>query len=294
MNRASGAGVELAVAGGTDIGRVRRNNEDAFVIADLSEQGTSPNPPRLMSLSVGYRGILLAVSDGMGGEQAGEVASALALEALRRGTSAALSSLAPDAALRAGVELANQEVSAAAAAPERERMGATLTACLVYGGVAYVAEVGDSRAYLLRRGRLVQLTRDQSFVQLLVDSGGLTRQAAGESILRNVILQAIGRIPELRVAMSRLELRRGDRLLLCTDGLTSMVADGDLAKIVSGGPGLDAACDRLIARANEQGGRDNVTVILADVSGPDVPEAREDGELADTFREDTTPQGPKC
>jgi serine/threonine protein phosphatase PrpC len=113
-------------------------------------------------------------------------------------------------------------------------------------------------------------------------------------MLRNVILQAIGKTPEITVAMSRLELRRGDRLLLCTDGLTSMVADDELATIVSDPPSLDVGCARLIARAIGQGGRDNVTVILADVSGPEVPEAREDGELSDTFREDTTPQGPKC
>lgn len=285
----------MTVAGGTDLGRIRRNNEDAFLIADLSAQETTPNPPATVSLSVGDLGILLAVSDGMGGERSGEVASALALDALRQTTSAALARLAPDAALKAAVESANREVAdAAAASPERSGMGATLTACLVYGGVAHVAEVGDSRAYLLRRGRLVQLTRDQSFVQLLVDSGGLTPQAAGESMLRNVILQAIGKTPEITVAMSRLELRRGDRLLLCTDGLTSMVADDELATIVSDPPSLDVGCARLIARAIGQGGRDNVTVILADVSGPEVPEAREDGELSDTFREDTTPQGPKC
>jgi protein phosphatase len=162
MEQARVSGVELTVSGRTDLGRVRRNNEDAFLIADLSVAGTSSPFGELASFPVGDAGILVAVADGMGGSQAGEVASALALGALRRGTSEALEALGPDGALKAGVEIANREVRDAASAPEREGMGATLAACLVRGASAHVAGVGDSRCYALRRGHLVQLTKDQS------------------------------------------------------------------------------------------------------------------------------------
>jgi serine/threonine protein phosphatase PrpC len=156
--------VELTVCGRTDLGRVRRNNEDAFLVADLAAPCTEPPFGEMVSYPVGDRGILVAVADGMGGSKAGEVASTLALSALRRGTAEALASLGPDAALKAGVELANREVREAASVREREGMGATLAACLVPGASAYVAGVGDSRAYALRGGRLLQLTRDQSWV----------------------------------------------------------------------------------------------------------------------------------
>jgi len=148
---------------------------------------------------------------------------------------------------------------------------------------AYVAEVGDSRAYALRGRRLVQLTTDQSYVQLLVDSGGLSREAASHSMLRNVILQAIGRAPAITVGMSRLDLRRGDHLLLCTDGLTNMATDEEVARIVFRAPSVDLACAQLIHRANEHGGRDNVTVILARVGGPEAPEGRADEGFSETF-----------
>jgi serine/threonine protein phosphatase PrpC len=283
MEQASVAQVELTVSGRTDLGRVRKNNEDAFLVADLSIPGAGPPSGALAPLRVGGRGVLVAVADGMGGSQAGEVASALALDALRRGTAEASAGLGPDAALKTGVERANDEVREAARAPERAGMGATLTACLVHGARAYLAQVGDSRGYVLRRGRLVQLTNDQSWRRLLVEIGKLTPEAAKQSFFRNVVLQAIGKTPQLSVEMSRLELRCGDRLLLCSDGLSGAVRDDDIASVISRARSIDEACDRLVGRANENGGRDNTTVVLVAVGGSGVPEPDEHEAFAGTF-----------
>ena len=186
--------ISLEVFGCTDVGRVRQNNEDAFVVVDLMASLPIHTMPRPMEMEVGARGVLLAVSDGMGGAQAGEVASAMALHSLRRGMSEADQSSA-EAALTASVERANRKVWDAAATTSQRGMGATLTVVFVHGKRAYVAEVGDSRAYVLRGGRLFPLTRDQSCVQLLLDSGTLTQEEAETFQYKNVIMQAIGTKP---------------------------------------------------------------------------------------------------
>src|SRR5579863_4492800 len=161
--------LNLTVVAQTNVGLVRESNEDAFVIADLTG-GSLVEGGRIAKFEVGQRGVLLAVSDGMGGHQAGEVASALVVESLRR--SMAQSPQATSEALleRAALQ-ANREVWRAAHMPGREHMGATLTAVFIHDKTAYIAEVGDSRAYLVRNGQIKQVTRDQSYVQLMVDSG---------------------------------------------------------------------------------------------------------------------------
>ena len=260
-------GVGLEVYGRTDVGRVRPHNEDAFVIADL--MGASPPihaMPGPVALEVRERGILLAVSDGIGGAQAGEVASTLALHALRRGLAAAGPSSVEEA-LTSSVERANQKVWEAAATSGRQGMGATLTVVLLHGERAYVAEVGDSRAYVLRGRSFIQLTRDQSCVQSMLDSGALTREEAETFEYKNVILQAIGTKANVVVALNRFTLRRGDRILLCSDGLTSKVTDDELRDTVAAASTLNAACEQLIALANARGGEDNITVMLAEMRG---------------------------
>ena len=151
-------------------------------------------------------------------------------------------------------------------------MGATLTAMLVHDGYAYIAEIGDSRAYLLRGGRFAQLTRDQSYVQQLVDQGALTREQATASNYKNFILQAVGLRPEVTVAMSRVQLRKRDRFLLCSDGLSNMLPDRDMHAMLERGT-VDAACATLVDAANARGGEDNITAVLVDVGGEDVPVA---------------------
>ena len=221
----------------TDVGRAREKNEDAFVLVDLA----APNASIACEgerVDIGTRRMLLALSDGMGGHSAGEVASSLALTTLVRELA---TTLPPDNTdlghhLDAAVQAANTAVRVAAEARERRGMGATLTAVLIADGVAWIAEVGDSRAYLLRSGKLCQLTRDQSFVQMLVDTGAMTEEEARHSSRRNVILQAIGTDTSLHVALGRLDLRRGDRLLLCSDGLSNEVEYADSRPPLARGP----------------------------------------------------------
>ncbi|MBK7586142.1 MAG: serine/threonine-protein phosphatase [Myxococcales bacterium] len=263
--------VKLTVFGKTDLGRVRTTNEDAFVVADLATTERVHSMERSAGLDAGERGILIAVSDGMGGAQAGEVASTVALHSVRVGMNEG-SPAGASAALKTSVERANRSVWDLAHASGREGMGATLTALLVHDRYAYIAEIGDSRAYLLRNDRLLQLTRDQSYVQELVERGVLTPEQAGESDYKNIILQAVGLRPEVQVAMSRVELRRGDRFLVCSDGLSNKVPDSDLHDIMKGAS-VEAVCKELVDTANGRGGEDNITAVVLEVGGEQAPVA---------------------
>jgi serine/threonine protein phosphatase PrpC len=273
--------VNLIVYAQTDVGLVRKSNEDAFVIADLTG-GSLLEEHRIAQFEVGQRGVLLAVSDGMGGHQAGEVASALVVESLRRSMAAQQGDEPPDALLEKATVQANREVWTAAHHPGRENMGATLTALFVRGKTAFIAEVGDSRAYLLRGGQIAQVTRDQSYVQLLVDSGAMSPGQAKTSELGSVILQAMGLKPEIAVALGKLELRQRDCLVLCSDGLSNKVSADELRQVILGSPRLDSACSRLIELAKERGGEDNITAIVAGVSG-DLPPLVSGESIAETF-----------
>jgi serine/threonine protein phosphatase PrpC len=259
--------LHVRVAGRTDRGRVRPNNEDAFVIADLDGTtliGGDGSPRRV---DVREHGVLLAVSDGIGGQRAGEVASAMSIESVTRALAMKSTEEPADSRLRDAVEKANRVVRAASARPDRERMGATLTAAYVLDGVAYLAEVGDSRAYLIRAGRIAQLTKDQTYVQVLVDAGLIEPRTADDSPFRNVILQSMGQEHDVKVALGKLELRRRDCLLLCSDGLTREATDDEIRECVLSSPSLEVACDALVGLANDRGGNDNVTVVVAGIGG---------------------------
>jgi PPM family protein phosphatase len=271
--------VHLNIAGRSDVGLTRRNNEDALIIADVAAGSLLRGDAPRTRIDVGERGVLLAVSDGLGGERAGEVASAVAVESLARAIAGAPA--APtDARIQDAVQEANLQVQRAAQQPGCKGMGATLTAAFVQAGgtgaTAFIAEVGDSRAYLLRAGRITRLTKDQSYVQLLVDTGALDEKEAAESPLRHVILQAMGREGHIRTALGKLELRRRDCLLLCSDGLTNPVADDEIRAVLLGSPDLENACGRLVGLANERGGKDNITVLAAGVGGDLAPPAAGD------------------
>lgn len=273
--------VQMLVSAVTDVGRTRANNEDAFTIRDLASGRKLEESVADEAIDVLERGVLLALSDGMGGAEAGEVASALVLESLH----AALASdtkAAIHVQLEEAVQRANQKVFEAARTENRRGMAATLTAMFVRGDEAYIAEVGDSRAYLLRKGRLRQITRDQSLVQLLVDQGVMSPEEARISPSKNVILQAVGLSDNVRVAIARLRLRRGDRVLLCSDGVSNAVTDDELLQIV-----LETnprqACERMIALANERGGNDNQTAIVADLAGDGLPLPDEFESVTSTY-----------
>lgn len=263
----------------TDVGMRRASNEDAFVLVDLDEPLTSIGCGG-ECIDIQGRRMLLALSDGMGGAAAGEVASSLALGTLVRELGQNKNERM-DRALEAAVHVANARVLEAASTAERQGMGATLTAVVIVEGVAWIAEVGDSRAYLLRGNKLHQLTRDQSYVQMLVDLGALSAEEAKESSKRNVILQAVGTAPDLRVELGALSLRRGDRLLLCSDGLSNELGDDELAELL-GHDDPDVACEHAISQANQHGGRDNVTAIVAVLDGDALPAAAPGEPIAAT------------
>ena len=162
-----------------------------------------------------------------------------------------------------------------------------MTAVLIDGTTACIAEVGDSRAYLLRAGELRQITHDQNFAQALLDAGLLSPEAARASPLRHVLVQAIGHTSDLKVAVGALDLRQRDCLLLCSDGLTSKLTDEEIRTAILGAPGLDAACSALVAMATERGGEDNITAVLVGVSG-ELPAASRDERISDTYRELTS------
>jgi serine/threonine protein phosphatase PrpC len=265
------------VYGQTDAGVVRQTNEDAFVVADLTGDSIL-RQQEIGRFEVGQRGVLLAVSDGIGGHAAGEVASALVVESLRRSMAHGAVE-AQDTLLEKAVLQANREVWEAAHHPGRQNMGATLTAMFIHGAVAHIAEVGDSRAYLLRNGRILQVTRDQSYVQLLLESGALSPQEANRSEIRNVILQAMGLKPDVTVGLGRLELRDRDAFILCSDGLSNKVSVDELRDLVLTSPRLDAAGRGMIELANQRGGEDNITAIVFGIAG-DLPKALETERLS--------------
>ena len=244
----------------TDVGRVRNNNEDSYRVVPLLS--------------------LFVLSDGMGGEAHGEVASALAvdtvathcLEAANNLSAPFFGELRPDLSektnrLASAVHLANRKIHEAALSDPRHRgMGATVLAVWLDGRRLSLVHVGDSRAYRLRAGALEQLTSDHSLVAEQVRRGILTPQQADTSALQSVLIRALGTHAEVEVDAGEHLLHNGDALLLCTDGLTRMVTEPEIASTLLTYPDAQAAADRLVALANDYGGEDNVTVVVLRVA----------------------------
>lgn len=259
----------------TDVGHARAINEDAFELTDLSTGMSFRSSPVNGTMRLGNAGALFTLSDGMGGHAAGEVASATVIASVRAALLAG-GSAPSEQRLEAAVRKANADVIAAAQTKGRHGMGATLTGVLVNQDQAYVAEVGDSRAYLLRSGRLKQLTRDQSLVQMLVDQGLMDAEEAERSSRKNILLQAMGSTTEVHAAIGQVALRRGDKLLLCSDGVSNAVSHDELMELMTvNGPW--PACAKMIQLANDRGGDDNLTAMVAhfDGAGLSAPEPSE-------------------
>jgi protein phosphatase len=272
------ASVRVSVFGKTDLGLTREHNEDTFLVADLSS-GHANLQPDVRSHEVGPRGSLFMVADGMGGAAAGELASAMAADSIYRHLSTAWAEDTEVSAARfayrmkEAVELANQQIYAYAREhPDVRGMGTTVTAAGVFGDELYLTQIGDSRGYLIRNGEAYQLTRDQSLTQRLVDAGELTEEEAEQSERRNIILQALGPDPRVKVDLSRQKLRRGDLLILCSDGLSGVVKREEFSQMVAESADLASLCSALIDLANERGGPDNVTVVTARFEGDGLPE----------------------
>jgi protein phosphatase len=266
----------------TDLGRTRDHNEDAFLVADLSV-GRSSLHSEVARYAIGERGLLVLVADGMGGAAAGELASAMAADLIFGhlvGTWSKESELTPDRftlRLRDAVELANLQIHTYAREhPEVRGMGTTATVAGILGDHLYLAQVGDSRAYLVRHGKAVQITKDQSLTQRLVDAGEITEEEAEASSRRNIILQALGPDPRIRVELTHEQISRGDTLVLCSDGLSGQVKREEIAEYVSRQSDLEKLGSELISLANTRGGPDNITVAVARFDGPGLPLAEED------------------
>lgn len=277
--------ISLLVYGMTDQGRQRSDNQDSFLVADLSVEpsdgGLLLNPEavpadgaRLGTFPLGPKGALVLVADGMGGAVAGATASRLATswiyyELVSKWTADHDNTPRQFASrLREAVEAANQRIhDEASRRPECLGMGTTATATGILDNILYLAQVGDSRAYLVRGGEVHQLTRDQSMVQALVEAGALTEEEAEGSAYRNMILQALGTGESVQVDLTYQELRRGDLVLLCSDGLSRMVRKDEIAYAVANIPDLPSLCEALIDLANSRGGPDNITVVVARAEG---------------------------
>jgi protein phosphatase len=260
---------QIVFFGMSDPGLKRTNNEDHFIVADLTQKtlGVKNNCVRspMTPHEVGPQGTLLAVADGLGGYEAGEVASQTAVEV----TAQALCSpkdatLSPAKQLFRAVRVANRAIRHhQEAAAQHRSMSSTLTAVHIGQQVITVAQVGDSRAYLFSRGRLVQLTEDQTMVNMLQKKGLITAEEARAHTERHLVLQALGQGDNVVPDMRRFHFRHDDCLLLCTDGLSSYVTDAHIKAILRTEHSEEARCRRLIDAANAAGGKDNVTVLMA-------------------------------
>ena len=242
----------IRVGAATDVGRVRDHNEDAYLVAeDLG---------------------LIAVADGMGGHRGGEVASTTALEALR------IAFLA-GAAIQDAVLAANEAVhDQSVADPNLRGMGTTITAGALTEGSLLLGHVGDSRAYLFRDGQLQRVTTDHSLVEELIRAGELTETEAEHDPRRSMITRALGLDSGVEIDLEKIILADGDRVLLCSDGLTNMVNEHDLARHLVETSDPQAVARDLVDSANAAGGVDNITVVVIDV---DAADGGDDGPAAD-------------
>ena len=273
------------IFGISNVGLIRHDNQDSFLIANL-ETGDIATMSAPSLVSVHTAPFILTVADGVGGAASGALASSIATETI-------LSELhrwwhkvpkrtpeSIEGALKRGVDVANKAIyQKATTSPEHHGMGTTTTLALVLDGEAYIAQVGDSRAYLVRKGTAKQLTKDQSFVQRLIDAGRMTAKEAAQSEHRNIILQALG--PEEKVVTDfyRVKLENDDFLVLCSDGLSNQVPAEEIGRITKGAGRPEDICKALIEEAMHTGAPDNVTVVTARLRNPEADPQREASKL---------------
>jgi protein phosphatase len=266
----------VTVAGRTDVGRFRPHNEDAYLVAGLGSGGIVRKGETESILFIGSPPFL-AVADGVGGAASGEIASLMATDSMlihlrrqyERGMLTSVDSVA--SALREAVAAANHVIHMYATTnPQHHGMATTATVAVLFQDVLIIAQVGDSRAYLIRDHTIRQITKDQSLVQRLVDAGELTAEEAATSDRRNIILQALGSESAVMPDLYYETPQEGDILILCSDGLSNEVGESDLMTIATRNTDMSVVCRDLISAANEQGGHDNITVVAARFDSADV------------------------
>jgi serine/threonine protein phosphatase PrpC len=258
--------INCTIAAITDVGMVRKNNEDNFMLADIVAGQNLPSWCET-SHTVGENSLLLVVSDGMGGAEYGELASELTVLSIKDALMRMSRKTSPHDRVVAAVEEANHVVwQEGETRPHLKGMGATVTAALIEDDEVYIGEVGDSRAYLIRSGNIKQVTTDQSFVAQLVERGLLKPEDAVVHPRRNVILQSIGAQEIVQVAVCMFQLKKDDTLLLCSDGLSNLVTTGEML-FFSANMEPHLACQKLVDIAKQRGGTDNITCVIARFSG---------------------------
>lgn len=306
--------VNVEIHATSHIGRVRRGNEDNYLILNISrarawtsaqEDGEFVIESQTFELDA--NGIVLAVSDGMGGALAGEVASKMAVETVSEKllSQELEETLTPEASeyhliakLYSATVEANQLVHQQGRSdPQFQGMGATFTGIGVTPDGVDVIQVGDSRAYLVRNGKIYQITKDQSLVQQLIDAQQISAEEAETHTLKNVILQALGAQNEIYPVAARLTPNANDILMVCSDGLSNKVSAANLQRImVDNSEQLAVACAELVKEANQNGGEDNITVVIAKLTGDDLAFTESDdvqlelidmGNIHDTADQDT-------
>ncbi|WP_394820832.1 Stp1/IreP family PP2C-type Ser/Thr phosphatase [Pendulispora albinea] len=296
-NRAPAGPVHIRVFARTDVGQVREHNEDNFLVADLTRR-TRGLLEANRSADVGIHGSLFAVCDGMGGAAAGEIASQLAVDIIYEKM---LEGLEPTVVIERD-ELARRLVRAVEAAGlrifqeakvdrTRRGMGTTVTAAALVDDHMFLAQVGDSRGYILRGEQLIQVTRDQSLVNQLIEAGQLTEEEAETFEHNNIILQALGTADSVQVDLTYVELRQGDLLLLCSDGLSGMIRYEEIREVLRSCTEPLDACKALTERANQAGGHDNITVIIAHFDGEGLKPASAEGDSL-RYRKYNVPEDP--
>jgi protein phosphatase len=296
-SRRGGGEVRVKLFARTDVGQVREHNEDNFLVADLTRRQRGLLEAN-RTTSIGHHGAIFAVCDGMGGAAAGEVASQLAVDILFERMTDGLEDNSPvprdDLArkLVRAVEAAGLRIFQEAKADRTRRgMGTTVTAAALVDDYLFLAQVGDSRGYILRGENLVQVTRDQSLVNQLIEAGQLTEEEAETFEHNNIILQALGTSDTVQVDLTFVELRRGDTLLLCSDGLSGMVRFDDIRELLKSSPEPIDVCKALTERANQAGGHDNITVIVVHFDGEGLKPF--DGDTPLKYRKYTLPEEPQ-
>lgn len=290
------APLALAIWGTSDIGCVRDDNEDAFAVGDLDggELWDGESPLEI----AGPRGALVVVCDGMGGAQGGEVASDLAARTVWREMREAQPSQKVEVyarLLRRAVRAANRRVWDEAQRESSLRgMGTTLSAVGFAGDHAVIAQVGDSRVYVFRAGVLIQVTRDQSLMSALVHAGRISQSEVRTTLGASAILQALGVGEDVDPSLSVVSLRRGDRFLVCSDGLHGQIADGGINAILAARPVPRDAAEALVAASRAAGGNDNVTAVVIDVDGDDLDELASEDDLPRYTELDPSEEGDRA
>lgn len=264
----------VEICGKSDVGLVRQHNEDSFLYGNLAT-GETATPADAKAVRVNDAPALLVVADGVGGAASGELASSIAtycifseLQQWWRSGAGRDSSTIP-VALRNAIDVANDSIwGRAQGAPAHRGMGTTVTIALIVHGEVHFGQIGDSRGYLIRKGKARQLTKDQSLVQRLIDAGRMTRSEAEKSEHRNIILQALG--PEQNVISDLYEepLEAGDMVLVCSDGLSNQVTEAEISEYAAKAKKPGDLCTSLMERALETGAPDNVTALAGMVVAP--------------------------